>query len=160
MPISCRRRETALCHSVMNTEHEDNIWRERRSVLGSAARGFRNRCPNCGKGKLLPVYLRPHDICSFCREPNGLIMAHDAPPYITILIVGHIIAAKFLELSLRRYAAARQGRLDRFDVGVAAERQRSSIIDFSKSGQQMRKVRSRGRSPSRASNVSANSALR
>lgn len=96
MPISCRRRETALCHSVMNTEHEDNIWRERRSVLGSAARGFRNRCPNCGKGKLLPVYLRPHDICSFCREPNGLIMAHDAPPYITILIVGHIIAPLML----------------------------------------------------------------
>ncbi|NQU70319.1 MAG: DUF983 domain-containing protein, partial [Rhodospirillales bacterium] len=80
----------------MNTEHEDNIRRERRPVLGSAARGFRNRCPNCGKGKLLPVYLRPHDICSFCQEPNGRIMAHDAPPYITILIVGHIIAPLML----------------------------------------------------------------
>ncbi len=64
---------------------------ERRPILASVLRGFRNRCPNCGRGALLAGYLLPHEACSSCRERTGEIMAQDAPPYITILIVGHII---------------------------------------------------------------------
>jgi uncharacterized protein (DUF983 family) len=59
--------------------------------LTSILRGFRNRCPNCGHGALLAGYLLPHETCSSCSEPNGEIKAHDAPPYITILVVGHIV---------------------------------------------------------------------
>jgi uncharacterized protein (DUF983 family) len=63
----------------------------RRPIAGAAWRGFRNRCPGCGEGALLAGYLSPHAACSECGEKNGEIMAQDAPPYITILIVGHII---------------------------------------------------------------------
>ena len=54
-------------------------------------RGFKNRCPKCGHGALLAGYLSPHEICLSRGEPNGDIKAHDAPPYLTILIVGHIV---------------------------------------------------------------------
>ena len=84
--IACRNLEIPLSIRVMN-----NSQKQHRSIAGSAARGFRNRCPNCGQGALFLGYLRPFDACTSCREPNGRIMAHDAPPYITILIVGHII---------------------------------------------------------------------
>lgn len=80
----------------MNADLDHHTGRARRSVLGAAMRGVRNRCPGCGQGRLLAGYLQPHDVCSSCREPNGEIMAHDAPPYITILIVGHIIAPLML----------------------------------------------------------------
>ena len=60
-------------------------------VLTSVSRGFRNRCPKCGDGVLLAGYLSPHETCASCGAPNGDIKAHDAPPYLTILIVGHIV---------------------------------------------------------------------
>ncbi|MBV40257.1 MAG: hypothetical protein CMM23_16635 [Rhodospirillaceae bacterium] len=62
-------------------------------VLTSVLRGLGNRCPNCGHGALLAGYLTPHETCSSCGAPNGEIRAHDAPPYLTILIVGHIVVS-------------------------------------------------------------------
>ena len=75
----------------MNTDEA-----ERRSVVRSAAREFRNRCPDCGRGALLSGYLEPHDACTSYGAPNGGIKAHDAPPYITKLVVGHIIVPLML----------------------------------------------------------------
>jgi uncharacterized protein (DUF983 family) len=75
----------------LKTSAAPGIGLARRSIASCAARGFRNRCPNCGRGALLASFLRPHEECASCHEPNGRIMAHDAPPYITILIVGHVI---------------------------------------------------------------------
>ncbi len=63
----------------------------RRAIPAAILRGVRNRCPNCGQGKLLAGYLTPNEACPACGAPNGEIMAHDGPPYITILIVGHIV---------------------------------------------------------------------
>ena len=70
----------------------------RRPVRTSISRGFKNRCPNCGQGALLAGYLLPHETCPSCGEPNGEIKAQDAPPYLTILIVGHIVVPLLLIL--------------------------------------------------------------
>jgi uncharacterized protein (DUF983 family) len=55
------------------------------------ARGAMFRCPACGEGKLFNGYLRLADECSHCHTPLGRIRADDAPPYFTILIVGHVL---------------------------------------------------------------------
>ncbi|HEY4923331.1 MAG TPA: DUF983 domain-containing protein [Roseiarcus sp.] len=65
--------------------------------LGSAVRrGFIGRCPNCGKGRLFRAYLKVVDACPVCGEDLHHQRADDAPPYITMLIVGHIVVAGVL----------------------------------------------------------------
>jgi uncharacterized protein (DUF983 family) len=65
--------------------------------LGSAVRrGFIGRCPNCGKGRLFRAYLKVVDTCPVCGEDLHHQRADDAPPYITMLIVGHIVVAGVL----------------------------------------------------------------
>ena len=54
-------------------------------------RGFKHRCPNCGKGPMFWKYLKVVDTCSYCAEDLSHQRADDAPPYFTIFIVGHII---------------------------------------------------------------------
>lgn len=62
--------------------------------LGLAVRrGFMERCPNCGKGRLFRAYLKVVDACPVCAEDLHYQRADDAPPYITMLIVGHIVVA-------------------------------------------------------------------
>jgi len=64
---------------------------ENRSAKISMYRGFRHRCPNCAKGALFRKYLKVTDTCSSCDEKLSHHRADDAPPYFTILIVGHIV---------------------------------------------------------------------
>src|SRR5271154_6987340 len=59
-------------------------------------RGFAMHCPNCGKGALFRSYLKVNDCCPVCGEELFHQRADDAPPYITILVVGHIVAAGML----------------------------------------------------------------
>ena len=59
-------------------------------------RGFLERCPNCGKGRLFRAYLKVVDACPVCSEELYHQRADDAPPYITMLIVGHIVVAGVL----------------------------------------------------------------
>jgi uncharacterized protein (DUF983 family) len=59
-------------------------------------RGLRGRCPNCGEGGLFRAYLKVEPICARCGHDNGRYRADDAPPYFTILIVGHFIVAPML----------------------------------------------------------------
>jgi uncharacterized protein (DUF983 family) len=54
-------------------------------------RGLLCRCPACGQTKLFQGYLRVVAQCAECTAPLGLARADDAPPYFTILIVGHLI---------------------------------------------------------------------
>ncbi len=54
------------------------------------ARGALGRCPSCGKGRLLHHYLKVVEKCSVCGEAYGHFRADDAPPWLTIIIVGHI----------------------------------------------------------------------
>jgi len=55
-------------------------------------RGICGLCPHCGKGKLFKRYLTPNAACAVCHEDLSDIRADDAPPWLTILITGHIIA--------------------------------------------------------------------
>jgi uncharacterized protein (DUF983 family) len=54
-------------------------------------RGALGRCPRCGQGALFSRYLKIVDCCSECREPYGHLRTDDAAPWLTILIVGHVI---------------------------------------------------------------------
>ncbi|SLN49156.1 hypothetical protein TRL7639_02715 [Falsiruegeria litorea R37] len=55
-------------------------------------KGYRRCCPNCGKGKLLHSYLKVNDACSVCGQELFHHRADDGPAYLTILIVGHLMA--------------------------------------------------------------------
>jgi uncharacterized protein (DUF983 family) len=63
-------------------------------LLGLAVRrGFTGRCPQCGKGRIFGAYLKVVDSCPVCGEVLHHQRADDAPPYLTMLIVGHFIVA-------------------------------------------------------------------
>ncbi len=55
-------------------------------------KGWCRRCPNCGKGKLLHSYLKVNDECAECGEALYHHRADDGPAYLTILVVGHLMA--------------------------------------------------------------------
>ena len=59
-------------------------------------RGLPGRCPACGKGRIFNGFLRVVPECEHCDAPLGLARADDAPPYFTILIVGHIVIPAML----------------------------------------------------------------
>ncbi|WP_371876909.1 DUF983 domain-containing protein [Phenylobacterium sp. LH3H17] len=54
------------------------------------------RCPNCGDGRLFGAYLKVRPVCEACGHDNGRYPSDDAPPYFTILIVGHLVVAPLL----------------------------------------------------------------
>ena len=60
-------------------------------LFQSLARGFRCRCPSCGEGQAFRAFLKVRDNCEVCGEDFSHHRADDAPPYFTIMIVGHII---------------------------------------------------------------------
>ena len=68
---------------------------EKRSVGLGMKRGAMLRCPNCGEGHLYRKYLKVQ-ACEACGNDNTRYPADDAPPYFTILIVGHLIVAPLL----------------------------------------------------------------
>lgn len=64
--------------------------------LTGLRRGFIGRCPQCGKGALLRNYLKVQSPCLVCGHDNAQYPSDDAPPYFTILIVGHLVIAPLL----------------------------------------------------------------
>ena len=72
-----------------------------RSVGAAMWRGFRCTCPNCGERGLFRAYLKPVDNCRHCGEDMSHQRADDAPPYFTMVIVGHIIVPIMLFVALR-----------------------------------------------------------
>ena len=69
---------------------------EKRSLGLAVKRGFLGRCPNCGEGKLFGKFLKVVDECAVCHEPFRHHRADDAPAYLVILIVGHIVVPSAL----------------------------------------------------------------
>lgn len=67
-----------------------------RPLMQSFARGWAGRCPACGEGRLLRGYLKVEPICATCDHDNGRYPADDAPPYFTMLLVGHLAIAPML----------------------------------------------------------------
>lgn len=61
--------------------------------LGPALRrGFARRCPRCGEGRLFEGYLKVRRQCPSCGEELFHHRADDGPAYLTILLVGHLLA--------------------------------------------------------------------
>ncbi|MFC6686451.1 DUF983 domain-containing protein [Jhaorihella thermophila] len=67
-----------------------------RPLWTSVFHGLRTRCPRCGKGKLLHSYIKVNDTCSECGLELHHHRADDGPAYLSILIVGHIMAPLLL----------------------------------------------------------------
>lgn len=65
--------------------------RPERATWKSLTRGWKGRCPACGHGKILFRYLKVTDHCPSCNQALHHQRADDAPPYFTILIVGHLL---------------------------------------------------------------------
>jgi uncharacterized protein (DUF983 family) len=55
-------------------------------------RGWRRRCPSCGGGALFGGFLKVVPACANCGEDLSHQRADDGPAYLTILIVGHLMA--------------------------------------------------------------------
>ena len=64
------------------------------------ARGALHRCPACGRGALYRAYLKPADLCPACGEELFHQKADDAPPYVTIFLVGHLILAAVVAIDV------------------------------------------------------------
>ena len=62
-----------------------------RPVFRSLLRGAACRCPKCGNGRLYGGYLQTADQCSACDLELHHHRADDAPPYFTMVIVGHVV---------------------------------------------------------------------
>lgn len=63
-----------------------------RPVKKAMLNGWRRRCPRCGHGPLLSGYLKVADHCPVCEQEFHHHRADDGPAYITILVVGHLLA--------------------------------------------------------------------
>lgn len=63
-----------------------------RPVKPAMWRGFRRKCPSCGEAPLFEGYLKVQDNCPACGEELRHHRADDGPAYLTILVVGHLLA--------------------------------------------------------------------
>ncbi|MEM8582300.1 MAG: DUF983 domain-containing protein [Pseudomonadota bacterium] len=63
-----------------------------RELRPSLRRGWRRRCPSCGSGPMMRGYLKVRDECPVCGQQLSGHRADDGPAYLTILIVGHLMA--------------------------------------------------------------------
>lgn len=88
--------------------------------LGPAMlRGWRRRCPACGAGPMLRGYLKVRDHCPVCDEALHHQRADDGPAYLTILIVGHLMAPLIL-VAFTKYRPDPLTLATLFSVGTVA----------------------------------------
>ncbi len=66
----------------------------------SIKRGMLNTCPACGTGKLFKSFLKPVDNCAACGEAMHHHRSDDLPPYLTIVVIGHIIIGGYMATDL------------------------------------------------------------
>jgi uncharacterized protein (DUF983 family) len=96
-----RRSDVVLAGDRKDLNMSPVPWQPTRSVAPGSwphppmttaiGRGLMGRCPACGKSHLFNGFLRVVAECTNCGAPLGLARADDVPPYITILITGHVI---------------------------------------------------------------------
>lgn len=81
-------------HSESNPSYvsHDPQKTEKRRLRAALLRGWRGRCPRCGQGRLLKSYLQVAGTCPVCKLDYAHHRADDGPAYLTILLVGHLMA--------------------------------------------------------------------
>jgi uncharacterized protein (DUF983 family) len=67
-----------------------------RPLKPALMRGFRGLCPACGRGRLMQGYLGIRANCAECGQDYTAQRADDGPAYMTILVVGHLMAPALL----------------------------------------------------------------
>ena len=63
-----------------------------RTIVAAVRRGLAGCCPNCGAAKLFISFLQPVHACPACGQEWSIRTADDFPPYLVILLVGHVVA--------------------------------------------------------------------
>jgi len=84
--------------SHLSAEMGGNPDEGKRELLPALVRGWRRRCPNCGGGPMMSGYLKVRESCASCGEEFHHHRADDAPAWLTILIVGHILVTGLLSV--------------------------------------------------------------
>lgn len=92
---------------------------EERPVRPALLRGWRRKCPHCGAGPLMNGYLKVRDHCTVCSEELSHHRADDGPAYLTILIVGHIMAP-LMHIVFVRFRPDPLVMATAFTIGVVA----------------------------------------
>ena len=75
------------------------------SIFLALFRSVRSKCPNCGIGHLYYKYLKLYKNCNNCSEELGCFRTDDFGPWLTIVIVGHIVVPLILYFE-QEYAPA------------------------------------------------------
>ena len=73
---------------------------QQRSVWSAFRHGLLGRCPKCGEGALFRAYLKVVPHCPACGLDLTQYRSDDGPAYFTILIIGHLVVAPMLFLSV------------------------------------------------------------
>ncbi|UYO00397.1 MAG: DUF983 domain-containing protein [Devosia sp.] len=73
---------------------------EQRSVAQAMWRGTLCKCPHCGQGRVFTGYLKVASACNACGEELLHHRADDFPPYIAIMIVGHLLVGIMLHMEM------------------------------------------------------------
>ena len=60
-------------------------------ITTGVRRGFCLRCPQCGQGRLFGRFLEVSECCEGCGADNTIFPSDDAAPYLTLLVVGHVL---------------------------------------------------------------------
>src|SRR5690348_3436152 len=88
--------ETAGPDSMSTNRRAGGVLPEERSIWVGVKRGLALHCPNCGQGRLLRQYIKIRRPCEACGADNTIYPSDDFPPYLTILVVGHIVVPLFI----------------------------------------------------------------
>ncbi len=64
-------------------------------------RGLRKKCSNCGIGPIMKGFLKVRDTCPICDQELHHHRADDGPAYLTILVVGYIMAPLILYVFMK-----------------------------------------------------------
>lgn len=70
------------------------------NVFVGVRRGVRRKCPACGLGRLFSGYLALFAECDVCGNDNEQYPSDDFAPYLTILLVTHLLVPVLFALDL------------------------------------------------------------
>jgi uncharacterized protein (DUF983 family) len=60
-------------------------------ISSGVRRGLSLRRPQCGEERLFSGFLKVSESCETCGGDNTVYPSDDAPPYLTLFLVGHLI---------------------------------------------------------------------
>ncbi len=75
-------------------------------LLRTLQRGWRLRCPGCGKRGLFRAYLKLNSSCPACGADFSRTETADVAPYITVMLIGMVVMPTTLLLVLHAGARA------------------------------------------------------